>query len=147
MSGRPRISGTLTLPGFKVKTTPTSPSSAPSISSIPPPPPPADKSSKPRAPELVKVFAEKWPGAFGAGATKPLAIGIHAEIKAALADTTSNKQLSETLRWWVSRDSYLTALSQPDARRRGLDGSDAGPVSDNDREMAAKQLAERRARR
>jgi sRNA-binding protein len=126
---RPRIVGRLTLPGFRAK-----------VSSPPTP-------SKHRAPALVAVLAEKWPAVFGGGATKPLKLGIYAEIQAALAGTVSNKQLAKTLGWWCARGSYLTALSQPDARRRGLDGSDAGPVSDEHREMAAKQLAERRARR
>jgi sRNA-binding protein len=134
---RRRITGTLSLPGFKVKA---------------PPPPPIPITALPevsrqqRVAELIGVFATKWPAAFGQGAVKPLAIGIDAEIKAALAGEASSRLVSDVLKWWTSRGSYLEALSQPGARRCGLDGRDAGPVSDRDREIATQQLKEQRRR-
>jgi sRNA-binding protein len=131
---RPRIVGRLTLPGFRAKT-PVEP------------PAPLEIPRKTRVVQLVAVLASRWPAAFGAGAVKPLAIGIDVEIRAGLAGEVSNKLIGSVLGWWTRRDSYLTALTHPDARRHRLDGSDAGPVGDHASEIAAKQLEARLARR
>jgi sRNA-binding protein len=142
MTGRPRIVGKLTLPGFRAKT-PHQP--------VPPPPakepPPLEIPRKQRVVRLVAILAGRWPAVFGGGAVRPLAIGIDVEIKAGLAGEAPNNLISRTLNWWTCRDSYLTALTQPDARRYGLDGGDAGPVGDLAREIAARQLEARLARR
>jgi sRNA-binding protein len=135
MTGHPRIAGRLTLPGFRAKT--------PVVEE----PPALEIPPKPRAPALVAVLAEKWPAVFGQGATVPLAIGVYAEIQTALAGTVSNRQVAEALRWWCGRNSYLAALGQPGARRHVLDGSDAGAVSDRDREHAAQTLVERQRKK
>jgi sRNA-binding protein len=142
MTEHKRIAGTLRLPGFQTKTPAEPP--PPPVTEEPPPP---GIPGKTRDVGLIKILADKWPAAFDQGPTKPLAIGIDTEIREGLAAEVSNKQLSDTLRWWTCRDSYLIALTQPQARRYGLDGSDAGPVTDHDREIAAQRLEERRARR
>jgi sRNA-binding protein len=132
LTDRPRIIGTLGLPGFRAK--------------APPPPTTPTAPRQQRVTELIAVLAARWPAVFAEGAIKPLKIGVYAEIKTGLAGKASNKQLADVLRWWTTRGSYLTALSQPGARRYGLDGSDAGPVADADREFAAQRLKERRKR-
>jgi hypothetical protein len=108
------------------------------------PAPSAEIPRKTRVVGLLKTLARRWPAVFGEGAVKPLKIGIDAEIKAGLAGTVSRRLVSDTLRWWVRRNSYLEALARPGARRHELDGSEAGAVSDHDREIATRQLEERR---
>jgi sRNA-binding protein len=133
LTERPRITGTLGLPGFRAK--------------APPPPPTPIAPPKQCVTELIGTFASRWPVAFGEGAIKPLKIGINREIRDALAGEASNRQVSGALKWWVERNSYLTALSQPGARRFGLNGDDAGAVSDDEREFAAQRLKERRKKK
>jgi hypothetical protein len=59
---------------------------------------------------LIATLAEGWPAVFGQGATRPLRIGIDAEIHAGLGGGASKGLLSDVLRFWTSTDTYLAAV-------------------------------------
>ena len=84
----------------------------------------------------------------------PLALGMSAQIRAAYPEW-DGRQIWLALTKWTNNPAYQAALAKPDARRANLDGSDAGPVSEEHRaiaheravELGAKAKAKRAARR
>lgn len=72
----------------------------------------------------------------------PLAIGVR-QITAANCPThITRNTLSLARDRWCNSPRYLARLAAPDSIRHNLDGSVAGPVSDEHRERAAKLLAD-----
>jgi hypothetical protein len=65
--------------------------------------------------------------AFDREAPSPLAIGIHHEIFQLLDGAFTPQAIGDFLRHWVRRPEYLAAVARGNARR-GLDGTDTGPV-------------------
>ncbi|MCF7992242.1 MAG: ProQ/FinO family protein [Thiohalocapsa sp.] len=76
---------------------------------------------------------------------KPLAIGVGRELARLRPEGVSHTGIRRALRAWTRRTGYLRALAADGSRRIGLDGADAGPVSDGDRQHAREALAERAA--
>jgi sRNA-binding protein len=75
----------------------------------------------------------------------PLAVGIHAQIIAALG--AEPRDVAVILGAWCAKFRYQKALKQPGAIRRNLDGSEAGPVSEEQREFALQRLEKLKAKR
>lgn len=76
--------------------------------------------------QLLALFAERWPAVFGA-TPKPLAIGIHHAILAAMPEVDP-KTLTVAFRFHVDRWAYRQA-SIAGATRFDLDGNPAGEVT------------------
>jgi hypothetical protein len=75
----------------------------------------------------------------------PLAIGIHAQIIAALG--AEPRDVAVILGMWTGKFRYQKGLKQPGAVRRNLDGSEAGPVSESERQIALQRLEKLKAKR
>ena len=71
------------------------------------------------------VLRRRWPLVFSWA--RPLAIGIHLDIQAALGDEVKRKDLRDFFYRWVHRAPYLAAVARGEPRV-GLDGE---PVPDN----------------
>jgi hypothetical protein len=138
---------------FKTPTTVISPYQPPRTPVLPTPAPAPPPPSIPIIPRkeriaaLVKTLERTWPAAFDPSEVRPLRIGSDDEIGQALAGQASKKLIGEALAAWTGHDPYLEALAREGARRVALDGSDAGPVTNDERGFAAQRLAERQARR
>ena len=94
------------------------------------------------------VAAMRFPEAFPAenGAPRrPLALGIYAQVKAAVPWPA--RRLGWFLSEWVRRPRYLKGVAAEGARRVNLDGTDAGAVSEEHRDLARAALAKRRSPR
>jgi ProQ/FINO family len=75
----------------------------------------------------------------------PLAIGIHAQIIAALG--AEPRDVAVILGIWTGKFRYQKGLKQPGAVRRNLDGSEAGLVSESERQFALQRLEKLKAKR
>ena len=112
------------------------------------PPPSPEVPRKERILGVLKVFAERRPAIFAdRERSKPLQIGVTAQIEAALKGEVPRKLVHETVRWWASGDAYLAALAQPGAMRHTLDGIPVEAVSEEHRADASKRFAEKASRR
>jgi sRNA-binding protein len=117
------------------------------VKPAPAPPPTPAKQPKPRKPPqsvlaAIAAFKAVWPQSFGA--MKPLAVGIHRDVRAAMPELPATA-LGQAMRYHVGNPAYLSALAVPGAMRVDLDGSPVEPVSDIDREGAAQVLRHREA--
>lgn len=104
--------------------------------------------SHPKNPHVAAVYAllaETWPNCFSIyeGRRRPLKIGIHHDILAALDGAVSAEELSEALRCYVSNRVYRSRLIEG-ATRIDLDGQPTGKVTEKDA-LAAKPKAAKRA--
>lgn len=98
--------------------------------------------TRPMAPSVVAALhalQDEYPAAFRQP-PKPLPEGILQTIHDALTEDHSKKAVRRALAHWCSRTDYLRAVVAEDAHLIGLDGSDAGPVPDAQREAARKRL-------
>ncbi|NDR57390.1 ProQ/FinO family protein [Aliiruegeria sabulilitoris] len=77
---------------------------------------------------------------------RPLASGMHKELQAHYPDLTP-RDIRLALSTWCANVRYLTAVVRRDARRVNLDGSDAGPVADEQRRHARIQLKQRKGKK
>ena len=73
---------------------------------------------------------------------RPLAIGIHREICAALSPAPSLRTVRGALRLHTRSEGYLRTLAAAGSVRFHMDGSVAGEVSDEDRERASGHAVE-----
>ena len=72
---------------------------------------------------------------------RPLAIGIHKQIRAALSPAPSLRTVRAAMRLHTRAPEYLRALAARGSQRHHLDGSPAGEVSGEHRAIAAAMLA------
>ena len=91
----------------------------------------------------AKWMRREYPELFTSGNVKPLAIGIQKDLVKARPENVSHLGISRALSRWVEQPAYQQALAAENSRRFNLDGSDAGPVSDDHRNHA-KQLLDKR---
>lgn len=91
---------------------------------------------------IKQVCLQQWPETFNPQAIKPLAAGIHMELRAALPKAPHNG-INSFLHHWTNNAKYLFALRQPGAIRIHLDGSPAEPVSEQHRQSAIDELKAR----
>jgi hypothetical protein len=71
------------------------------------------------------ILLERYPQIFSCA--RPLAVGIHRELFAALDGEYSHKSVARYLNAWTTRADYRAALAAG-VRRIHLDGEDAGPA-------------------
>ena len=95
----------------------------------------------------IARLAEAFPKAFFTyeARRKPLKVGIHDDIRAALGDAVAN-ELRATLGYYCNNDAYLRQCVTG-AARIDLEGSLAGSVTAEQAEHAAELLRRRRAKR
>jgi ProP effector len=97
-----------------------------------------------RAQAIAAAICERWPDLFDRTAPKPLAIGIDRTIAAELG--LKRNDMGGVLQWWATRIAYHRAMAAGTVRYN-LDGSEAGPISDDDRARAQARCASSAARR
>jgi hypothetical protein len=97
-----------------------------------------------RAQAIAAAICERWPDLFDRTAPKPLAIGIDRAIAAELG--LKRNDMGGAMRWWATRIAYYRAVAAGTVRYN-LDGSEAGPISDDDRARAQARCASSAARR
>lgn len=97
-----------------------------------------------RTRQVLALLAERWPDLFST--YTPLAIGIHQEIKRAVGDAVSVKDLGRALSFWTGTSAYPTQLAAGQPRRQ-LDGTEAGEPTEHDRQVAQQILDQRAVRR
>jgi sRNA-binding protein len=86
---------------------------------------------------LIAEFERLWPTAFAVyeARRKPLRIGIHREVIAALAGKVPEEEVRHALRIYVANTAYMRGLRAGRARV-GLDGEKAGEVTAEEEEHA-----------
>jgi hypothetical protein len=89
--------------------------------------------------ELEAALVERFTPVFDRARPKPLAIGIHEAIAAAIGDL-DRRVLGMFIRYWTWRWPYLKAVAADGSVRHALDGSVVGPVSDEHRQGAADRI-------
>jgi sRNA-binding protein len=112
--------------------------------------------SRPPAPEAAPAttaqdtaatgaqLAERFPALFG-GAPRPIKLRIQHDIQERAPGVFSKQALAAFFRRYTSSTAYLVAVSK--ARERfDLDGQPAGELSEEHRQIAAEELARRRAK-
>jgi hypothetical protein len=79
---------------------------------------------------VLELLAERWPATFSMydNRRRPLKIGVHLEILAALDGAVTADELSIALRYYVSNRVYRSRLIVG-GPRIGLDGAPAGVVT------------------
>jgi len=105
----------------------------------PTPPPDPD----PRAAALAWLRAS-YPAAFQCH--RPLAIGIHHQLHAALPENVTRQGLYRALAHWTRDWAYLRALWTPGAVRVDLQGQPVGLVTETERLHAGEALNQLRER-
>jgi sRNA-binding protein len=80
--------------------------------------------------DIIALLAERWPECFAVleNRRRPLKVGIHKDIQAALGTTVSSEQLSRALVCYCSVPEYQSRLKDK-AARIDLDGRPAGVVT------------------
>ncbi len=89
--------------------------------------------------QALDTLRERFPEAFRQPPV-PLPENILQTAHEALANQHSKKSVRRALAHWCSRTDYLRAVVAEQAQRVNLDGSDAGPVPDIQREAALRRL-------
>ena len=94
----------------------------PPITPVPQTPPAPPSASPARVPvsSILARLQDRWPHLFDPADPKPLAIGIHKQIKA--AGGFSGKELSRALKVWTGRRAYIKQVARS-ALRHGIDGT------------------------
>ena len=92
---------------------------------------------------VATLLRKQFPALFG-GQPKPIKLHIQADIQARAPGMLSKRSLSAFLHRHTGSTSYLMALSRAE-HRFDLDGQAAGELTAEHREVAAQELARRRA--
>jgi sRNA-binding protein len=97
---------------------------------------------------VIALLAERWPQCFSVyeKRRKPLKLGIHIEILAALGDAVTPSELSVALGIYCRNGVYLCRCSEG-APRIGLNGNCTGHVTAEEAEHAAARLGGRAVKR
>ena len=92
----------------------------------------------------LELLAERWPACFHLfeSSRRPIKIGIHLDIMAALGDVVSPAELALALRCYTANHVYRSRLVAG-AVRVGLDGLPCGAVTEKEAAHAAR-VAQRR---
>jgi ProP effector len=90
---------------------------------------------------VIKLLCDRFPHTFSLHNPRPLKVGVHAELTAALGDAVPPGDLQSALRAYTSTAHYLRALTAG-ACRIALDGKPADTVTPEDEAVAKKRLTE-----
>ena len=103
-----------------------------------------DKQAKVR--EIVGLLCAQFPDAFsGTEQPRPLKIGIHADVVAALGGKVKSREVRSALAVFASRPGYLRSLTAG-TQRFGIDGQPPGTVTPEEAAHAQARLGANRAR-
>jgi sRNA-binding protein len=93
----------------------------------------------------LALLAEKWPACFQIfeQRRRPLKVGIHLDIMAALGDAVTSAEVKSALRLYTGNVGYLLACREG-VERVALNGEPAGTVAAAEAAYAAKIVARRR---
>jgi ProP effector len=93
----------------------------------------------------LALLAEKWPACFQIfeQRRRPLKVGIHLDIMAALGDAVTSAEVKSALRLYTGNIGYLLACREG-VERVDLNGEPAGTVTAAEAAYAAKIAARRR---
>ena len=102
--------------------------------------------SKNQIDETIAVLCREFPKCFVMfeRRRRPLKLGLHLDIIAALGERIDRRLLRQALRCYTSNIHYR-ASQKPGAPRIDLDGNASGTVSEADAQSAAKDVASRKA--
>jgi len=103
--------------------------------------PPAPATVNPA--DCVQELKQRFPALFGGG-FKPLKLRIQTDIQERAPGVFSKQALSAFFRRYTGSTGYLIAMTKA-ANRFDLDGNPSGEVSEEHRQIAAEELARRRA--
>jgi ProP effector len=90
---------------------------------------------------VIELLCDRFPQTFNRNAPRPLKVGLHIDLLAALGDAVQPRDLKSALGAYTGNARYLRALTAG-APRIGLDGKPAGTVTPEDEAVARKRLAE-----
>jgi ProP effector len=94
--------------------------------------------------EVIALLAERFPKCFSLGAPrKPLKVGIHADILAALGEAIAAEKLRRGLAAYTGTATYLRGIVAG-AIRRDLHGQAAGRVTEKEAAAAKAAMARKR---
>jgi ProQ/FINO family len=92
----------------------------------------------------VNVWLEAtWPAAFAVRPRRPLARGTSAAVINHPDRPPSRKLIKTAVAYHCGRPDYLEALAADGSRRINLDGTDAGEVTEDERQDARQRMAAR----
>ena len=105
---------------------------------------------KPRDPVVdatIMLLTEKWPSAFFMfeQRRRPLKVGIHIDVLAALDGLVTEKELARAMRFYVGNPFYLQRMTAG-ADRIDLNGVAVGVVTEEQAAVAARILASRKSK-
>ena len=97
--------------------------------------------------EILELLCRRFPNCFAMleSRRRPLKLGIHDDILAALGDQVDPTQLGQALRIYVSNLRYRM-MQKEGAPRIDLNGDECGAVSEADAAGAAADVARRKAK-
>ncbi|HEV3161967.1 MAG TPA: ProQ/FINO family protein, partial [Xanthobacteraceae bacterium] len=97
---------------------------------------------------IIEMLAEHWPQCFFVyqKRRKPLKLGVHCDVLAALDGAVTPRDLSAAFRHYCGNVWYLRAC-RPGVSRIDLEGNAVGTVTDEEAKNAAAVLAARAAKR
>jgi ProP effector len=103
-----------------------------------------DDNARTAAKALIALLAERWPDCFAVYQTRrrPLKVGIHRDVLAALGDMVTARELSVALGIYTGNVVYLCHCREH-AVRIDLDGNAVGVVTAEEAAHAAARLAGR----
>jgi sRNA-binding protein len=90
---------------------------------------------------VIKLLCDRFPQTFSLHDPRPLKVGVHADVLAALGRAVEPRDLKSSLGAYTSNTRYLRALAAG-AARTSLDGEPAGTVTPEDEAIAKTRLAE-----
>ena len=95
---------------------------------------------------VIAQLAGMWPACFSVyeRRRRPLKLGIHHDVLAALGDTVTPQALRQALSRYCDNNGYLYAMAARGAVRIDLNGQSAGPVAVEEAAGAAMRLAARK---
>src|SRR5579862_9472275 len=87
---------------------------------------------------VIKLLAERWPRAFAVRESKrrPLKVGIHADLLAALDGAMTAADLGDALGDYTKSSGYIRRITRAGAERIDLDGAPAGEVTPEEANQA-----------
>ena len=95
------------------------------------------------AESTIALLAERWPRAFAIRKSKrrPLKVGIHVDVLAALDGAMTAAELGDALGDYTKSSGYIRRITRAGAERIGLDGAPAGEVSPEEANAAVMELS------
>ena len=103
--------------------------------------PAAKRLPNPTVAAVIALLAERWPATFSIreARRKPLKVGIHLDVMAAIDGAITRAELSRALGCYVANTVYLARL-RVGAKRLGLDGAAAGEVTEAEENHSKMQI-------